>query len=423
MKNIILFLLFCSTVFAQKVPVAGENFTLEYDPSVKDTFSTESKLTLVYVFDQWGTTFSYFDGKEGLFKNVLNPDEKQKKETAMRLENNLFKAEISIPDSAQLLSYYFTDGKNFDYNDKKTYVSYIYNKNGKPVKGARFKNVDFLIMAGADPEKYISELENEIKDYPDFHLARAVLWEKRLQSAKSLDEITSIRKEFEKEFTELKNKYPDNYDFMNAEGRVYYSYLIALSNFLQPYYEFASNKMFEIAKQIPDGKRSAILERNYQSVLKGEKYKKLKDEIINKLAFDFEFVTLDGAKRKLSDYKGKTVLLDFWGTWCGPCVAEIPNLVKVYKEFKDDDFEIISISSDLLMNAKTTKEFKKFVEQNKMNWVLVLDDKKNPIQNLYSITHWPTLFLIDKNGVVIKNESVLRGSSLEETLKEVLSVN
>jgi peroxiredoxin len=198
---------------------------------------------------------------------------------------------------------------------------------------------------------------------------------------------------------------------------------MGLNNLMYPFLMESREKMTEIAKQIPDGKRATIVERVYQSYLQQKKSAEFTEQIVGKPSLDFEFTSIDGEKKKLSDFKGKVVLLDFWGTWCGPCVGEIPNLVKAYNKFKEKGFEIISISSDLMMQTKTEEEFKTFTKEKNMSWTQVLDDKDKTIHTLYNISHWPTLYLVDKNGTVIKNETVLRDSELEKTLNEVFGLN
>jgi peroxiredoxin len=341
----------------------------------------------------------------------------------MTLKGNLFEANIFISDSAQLLSYYFTDGINFDYNDKKTYISYIYGQSGKPVKGARFRNIDFLVMSGADNRMCIEEIENELKDYPDYHLARYVLWNKKFENEKDFKGLLSLKDDFEEEFAELKIIYPDDYELLNSEGRGYYAFQMALNNTMMPYYRSASEKILEIAKRIPDGKRASIIQRVYESDLQQKKSVEFNEGIVGKPSINFEFKSTKGEQKKLSDFKGKVVLLDFWGTWCGPCVGEIPNLVKAYEKFKEKGFEIVSISSDLMMQTKTEEEFKSFTQEKNMSWTHVLDDKNKTIHTLYNIAHWPTLYLIDQNGTIIKNETVLRESELEKTLNEVFGMN
>ncbi|MBN2570954.1 MAG: TlpA family protein disulfide reductase [Ignavibacteriales bacterium] len=411
------------TLSAQDLPVAGKNFALKYDHSAKGIFNQESKLTLIYVFDYWGTKETYFGGKEGLFKNVLSPDEGRQKSVEIKIQNDYFIAEIQIPKDAQLLSYYITDGKNFDYNDNKTYVSYIYDENGNPVKRARFRNVDFLIMAGAEPEEYISEIQKELESFPDDHLVRSVYWSKKLESQTDFNSVISMKDDFEKEYSELKKQYGNVPELLDAEARTYYSFQNALSNIVNPPYQYSLNKIFELAEQIPENKRSSVINQLYQMLLRQKRSESFTEEIIGKPEIDFEFISIKGDNKKLSDYKGKVVMLDFWGTWCGPCVSEIPNLVKVYEKYKGKGFEIISISSDGFFGNLTEDEFKKFVEEKNMTWTQVLDSKDQTIHKLYNISHWPTLYLIDKNGIIVKNENVLRGEMLETTLEEVLNSN
>lgn len=424
MKKFILFLfVFSITIAAQSLPTSGKSYTIKYDPSEKNIFTTSSKLTLVYTFDYWGTKAAAIHGAEKLFENVLSPDEGKISMVQMTLKGNLFEANIFISDSAQLLSYYFTDGINFDYNDKKTYISYIYGESGKPVKGARFRNIDFLVMSGADNRMFIEEIENELKDYPDYHLARYVLWNKKFENEKDFNGLLSLRDDFEEEYAELKIKYPDDFELLNSEGKGYYAFQMALSNAMMPYYRSASEKILEIAKQIPEGKRASIIQRIFESDLQQKKSVEFNEGIVGKPSINFEFKSTKGEQKKLSDFKGKVVLLDFWGTWCGPCVGEIPNLVKVYEKYKEKGFEIISISSDLMMQTKTEEEFKSFTQEKNMSWTHVLDDKNKTIHTLYNIAHWPTLYLIDQNGTIIKNETVLRGAELEKTLNEVFGMN
>lgn len=424
MKKFILFLfVFSITIVAQSLPTSDESYTIKYDPSEKNIFNTSSRLTLVYTFDYWGTKVAAIHGAEKLFENVLSPDEGKISKVPMTLKGNLFEANIFISDSAQLLSYYFTDGNNFDYNDKKTYISYIYGQSGKPVKGARFRNIDFLVMSGADNRMCIEEIENELKDYPDYHLARYVLWNKKYENEKDFNGLLSLRDDFEKEFAELKIRYPDDYELLNSEGKGYYAFQMALNNTMMPYYRSASEKILEIAKQIPEGKRASIIQRVYESDLQQKKSIEFNEGIVGKPSINFEFKSTKGEQKKLIDFKGKVVLLDFWGTWCGPCVGEIPNLVNAYDKFKEKGFEIISISSDLMMQTKTEEEFKSFTQEKNMSWTHVLDDKNKTIHTLYNIAHWPTLYLVDQNGTIIKNETVLRGAELEKTLNEVFGIN
>jgi thiol-disulfide isomerase/thioredoxin len=116
------------------------------------------------------------------------------------------------------------------------------------------------------------------------------------------------------------------------------------------------------------------------------------------IAKDFEgenFTT--GAKIKLSRYYGsKYVLLNFWGTWCGPCVKKIPELQELKQKIGSAEFEIIGIASN-----EDPIRFKKFLEKNSIKWPQILSSDLNDIVKLYNVTAFPTSYLLDKKGKII----------------------
>ena len=136
---------------------------------------------------------------------------------------------------------------------------------------------------------------------------------------------------------------------------------------------------------------------------------------------DFEAAILDkkygfDGKSSLSQYvqKNKIVLLDFWASWCTPCLNEIPNLKAAYKKFKSKGFEIVSVSVD-----DGTDEWIKAVKENGMNWVQLWngeDDLQNSAAVKYSISAIPATFLIDADGTIIGRN--LRDKELEEALED-----
>ncbi|MCE2611709.1 AhpC/TSA family protein [Flavobacteriaceae bacterium D16] len=130
---------------------------------------------------------------------------------------------------------------------------------------------------------------------------------------------------------------------------------------------------------------------------------------------DFEMTDINGKTRRLSEFNGKLVLLEFWASNCGPCRIENPNLVKTYYEFKDKGFEIFAVSEDI-----ERENWIKAIEKDKLPWLQVSDlDKNNKAYLIYGISGIPDNFLIDQNGIIIERN--LRGEKLNEKLKELLN--
>lgn len=133
---------------------------------------------------------------------------------------------------------------------------------------------------------------------------------------------------------------------------------------------------------------------------------------------DFSFKTIDGKELKLSDYQGKWVLLDFWGTWCGPCVMETPFLVDAYNTLGGDKFEMISIASD-----RSVEVVSDYVKKNEMKWTntVALSGYAKGVLEQYGITSFPTMMLIDPKGKFIEVKAhELRGESLLPTLEGII---
>lgn len=109
---------------------------------------------------------------------------------------------------------------------------------------------------------------------------------------------------------------------------------------------------------------------------------------------DITLPTPDGEMLSLSDYRGQVVFLNFWGTYCPPCVAELPELQEVYDELKDDGFVIIGLNAE-----EKPEKVKAFVEENGITFPIIISDDAT-INPVYQLKHMPTTWFIDKNGIL-----------------------
>jgi thiol-disulfide isomerase/thioredoxin len=144
-------------------------------------------------------------------------------------------------------------------------------------------------------------------------------------------------------------------------------------------------------------------------------YEKMKVTAVGVVAPDFVQNDPEGKPVKLSDFRGKYLLVDFWASWCGPCRAENPNVVKAYNKYKGKGFTILGVSLD-----RERDPWLKAILDDKLTWTHVSDVRywDNEVAKQYGIRAIPANVLLDKNGRIVGKN--LRGDKLEQALAKLV---
>jgi thiol-disulfide isomerase/thioredoxin len=144
--------------------------------------------------------------------------------------------------------------------------------------------------------------------------------------------------------------------------------------------------------------------------------KKQAELAVGKQFPDFQEKDLEGKPLSIANYKGKVVLVDFWATWCGPCVAELPHVLETYKKHHAEGFEIVGISLDSERDKLTS-----FIKEKGMDWSQYFDGQgwQNKLAQEYGVNSIPATYLLDRTGKIIGRD--LRGEALEQAVAKALS--
>jgi peroxiredoxin len=178
-------------------------------------------------------------------------------------------------------------------------------------------------------------------------------------------------------------------------------------------------KALPIFQQIKNDFPSIQLNGDTDTFLAGVKEeadkKAIRDALVGVPFPDFNEKDIADNDLSVSKYKGKVILLDFWATWCPPCVAEVPEIQKLYNKYHDKGFEVIGISLDI-----DKSDLERFIKQRKMPWPQYFDGQRfdNKLALKYGITSAPSTFLIGRDGKVIKQ--IMGPDELDEEIAKAM---
>jgi thiol-disulfide isomerase/thioredoxin len=177
---------------------------------------------------------------------------------------------------------------------------------------------------------------------------------------------------------------------------------------------FRVGERYLSTRQLDGEKRSFVLREHPAS-----DYQRIELRIGAELP-NFSFTDFAGRERSLSEFRGKYLLLEFWGSWCGPCVAEVPNFKKAYEKYRSRGFEILGMDQD-----KEVEPVRKFLADQGINWPNATTESiKDLIDKRFRIVAYPTTLLLDPQGKIIslgrKDQLPLRGDELMDTLEKLM---
>ncbi len=260
-----------------------------------------------------------------------------------------------------------------------------------------------LVISGSEESKYYNDYMQIIMNY-NADLSELNKSYQHYANTGNTKEAQKVSEEFSKINTQRLNALKTLLSNMPAS--------MTLMNGLLEFLDDADNHSAFLKSSLEKIKASSADVPNKEEFVKHIESKLVLSK--GNVAPNFTLPTPAGGTISLSSLRGKYVLIDFWASWCSPCRAENPNVVKVYEKYKKDGFEILGVSLD-----KDKERWLNAIEKDGLVWKHGSDLKfwQSDVAQLYGVTGIPFTVLVDKSGVIL--EKNLRGAALEEKLKTI----
>ncbi|GAE20929.1 thioredoxin family protein [Bacteroides pyogenes JCM 10003] len=340
------------------------------------------------------------EGKTVYLGEMKSRNKFEKVDSAL-VSGGLFRMEKPLPGVKRITILIGSSTKTFLLDENPIYITYLLKE--EQVKGKSIRLPEITVRGDKDQElfelmtKTLSQEMYAMLAISFMGKDKDVNAPENKVLADSIGEIYIMAKEqTRKTFDSIVTHYPDSYvsglilnDFLAKERPV---------TEMQNLYGLLSDRV----------KRSNIgqtLKRTIQAMLAVG---------VGKQAPDFMLETPEGEKLLLSALRGKCVLIDFWASWCAPCLREAPNIKRVYEKYRDSGFEVLSVSLD-----KKNDQWKQAIQKHRLDWLHVssLQGWKCPVARLYQVSAIPAMFLVDREGNIVSTEA--RGEMLEQEVEKL----
>lgn len=325
---------------------------------------------------------------------------KVKRDSAV-LKNGEFEMTGHAPESPSVSNFFFSKTGEA----RKAEVTYLFLEQGTIMVSGAADDVSKFVITGTPANNDYTEYKKQAKPVAAIEQQLTARYKNvSEEQAKSkafkagIDSLNQVRAEIRTPIViKFVSTHPDSFVSLNL-----------LSSLINTQPKSVTLPLFN--------QLSPVVKASAQGKYVEDHISKAQNVAIGAIASDFTLPDTEGKMVSLSSFRGKYVLIDLWASWCGPCRAENPNVVKVYNKYKDKNFTIIGVSLD---REKDKAAWLAAIKKDGLTWTQVSDLKywDSAVAKAYGVEAIPQNFLLDPQGKIIAKN--LRGDDLDQKVAEV----